>query len=93
MTYENWVVNTATVQSCDSRDAARTQSSLFVGHFVVGFSYAIGDTHYSGKCYSSREWEIGTILGMLYNPQNPEESCVCDEGEGEWIVVDLGPFC
>lgn len=98
MTYENWLVNTATVQSCDWEDAPpRTQSSLFAGRFIVGFSYALDDNNYSGKFYSSHAWEKGKVLGMLYNPQNPEESCVCDEDESlGWIfgvieMIDLGP--
>jgi hypothetical protein len=82
MTYENWVVNTATIQSCEWKDAPpRTESSLFVGYFIVCFSYIADDKHFSGKFYSSHAWEKGTDLGMLYNPQNPVENCVCDEYE------------
>jgi hypothetical protein len=84
MAYENWLVNTAAVQSCYWADApSGTKSSLFVGLFIVGFSYAVDDRHYSGKFYSSRAWEKGTVLGMLYNPQNHAECCVCDEDESQ----------
>jgi len=82
MTYENWFVSTATIQSCEWVDAPpRTQSSLFAGYFIVGLSYAANDSHYSGKFYSSHAWEKGSVLGVLYNPQNPEENCICDEDQ------------
>ena len=82
MTYENWVATTATIQSCEWHDAPqRTQASLFVGYFAVCFSYTANASHHSGKFYSSHSWEEGTVLGMLYNPQNSEENCVLDEYE------------
>ena len=99
MTYENWSATTATIQSCEWEDAPpQTQSSLFVGYFIVRFSYAADEKEYSGKFYSSRGWEKGAVLGMLYNPQNPEENCVCDEDESlgifgwlEGIPLDIAP--
>jgi hypothetical protein len=99
MTYENWLVTTATIQSCEWEEAPpQTQSGLFVGYFIVRFSYAAEDKQCSGKFYSSHAWEEGTVLGMLYNPQNPEENCVCDEDESngifgwlEGIPFDLAP--
>jgi len=98
MTYENWLVTTATIQSCQWEDAPQTQSNLFVGYFIVRFSYTAEDKQYSGKFYSSHAWEEGTVLGMLHNPQNPEENCVCDEDEShgifgwlEGIPLDVAP--
>lgn len=68
-----------------------------MGYFIVCFSYAAGDKHYSGKFYSSHAWERGTVLGLLYNPQSPEKNFVCDEDEPldifgllEGIPFDLG---
>jgi hypothetical protein len=100
MTYENWVVTTATIQGCEWEDAPpRTEGSpescLFVGYFIVCFSHVADDKQYSGKFYSSRAWEEGTVLGMLYNPQNPEENCVCDEDESHEIfgwLEGIPPF-
>lgn len=36
---------------------------------------------YSGKFYSSYEWEKEKEAPILYDPQNPVESYVCDEDE------------
>ena len=86
MTYEHWIVTAAAINSCDWEDPpSQTSSSLFVGHFTVVFSYGVDGSHYSGKFYSSHEWEIETEVPILYNPQNPLESCVCDEDESQIV--------
>jgi hypothetical protein len=77
-------VITATIQSCDWKNPpSQAPSTLFVGYFTVIFSYVVGGNNYSGKCYSSREWAKGTDLMILYNPQNPAESSVCDDDESQ----------
>ena len=82
MTYEHWLDSTATIKSCDWDDSpAQSPSSLFTGHFTVAFSYTVGGIRYSGKFYSAYEWEKEKEVTILYNPQNPVESCVCDEDE------------
>ena len=55
----------------------------------ISNTVAISIPHTHGK---------GTVLGMLFNPQNPEEDCVCDEDESkgifgwlEGIPFDLAP--
>jgi hypothetical protein len=55
------------------------------GPLAVVFSYGVDGSHYSGKFYSSHEWEIETEVPILYNPQNPLESCVCDEDESQIV--------
>ena len=88
MTYEHWLVATATISSCDWEDPpSRTSGGLFVGHFTVSFSYAIDDNHYCGKFHSSHAWEKETEVGILYNPKNPTESSVCDEEKSQIIPV------
>jgi hypothetical protein len=84
MTYEHWSVITATIQSCDWQNPpSQAPSTLFVGHFIVVFSYVIGGNNYSGKFYSSHDWVKGTDLMILYNPQNPVESSICDDDESQ----------
>ena len=79
MSYEGWVVSTATIQGCDWEDASKQgPNTLFCGYFTVGYSYVVDGCPCFGKFHSSRSWETGTILGMLYNPEMPEESCICD---------------
>jgi hypothetical protein len=81
MTYENWHVLTATIDSCDwEAPLSHTPSPLFVGHFIVAFSYAVDGNRYSGEFRSLHEWEKGTDITILYNPQNPGE-CVAMTGE------------
>ena len=88
MSYEYWLVTTATIDSCEWKDPpSETPSSLFVGCFTVVFSYAVDGNHYRGIFHSSHAWEIETEVGILYNPQNPIESCVCDEAESQIIPV------
>ena len=43
------------------------------------FSYAVDGSRFVGKFHSSHEWEKEAEVSLLYNPQNPLESCVCDE--------------
>jgi len=82
MTYENWLDATATIKSCDWEDPpSQTPSTLFTGHFTVTFSYAVDGNRSSGKFYSPYEWEEEKEVTILYNPQNPVESCVCNEDE------------
>jgi len=97
MTYEDWSMISATVQSCEwENPPSQAPSSLFVGHFTVALSYAVDGIHYSGKFYSSHEWEKWTDLMILYNPQNPTESVACDDDESqsgaalEWTLGLLG---
>src|SRR5258708_1048288 len=74
MSYEYWLVTTATIDSCEWKDPpSETPSSLFVGCFTVVFSYAVDGNHYRGIFHSSHAWEIETEVGILYNPQNPVE--------------------
>src|SRR5215472_3218543 len=76
MTYENWSVTTATIQSCEWEDAPpQTQSSLFVGYFIVRFSYAADEKQYSGKFYSARGWEKGAVLVDGQARSCPDEPC------------------
>jgi hypothetical protein len=93
MTCEHWPVITATIRSCDwENPPSQTPSTLFVGHFIVVFSYVVDGNSCVGKFYSSREWVQGTDLLILYNPQNPAESSVCDDDESQsgaalkWIL-------
>jgi len=87
MAYQDWAETTATIKSCDwENPPSQTPSSLFIGHFTVAFSYAVDGNRYSGKFYSSREWEKGAEVPVLYNPESPVESCVCDEDESQKIV-------
>ena len=84
MTYENWPVITATINSCDwENPPSLAPSTLFVGHYYVVFSYVVDGNHYSGEFHSSRAWGKGTDLIILYNPQNPGESIVCDDDESQ----------
>lgn len=88
MAYEDWLVTTATINGCDWEDPpSQTQCSLFVGYFTVAFSYAVDGNHYSGIFHSPLKWEKETEVPMLYNPQNPVESCVCDEDESQIVPV------
>jgi len=88
MAYEGWTLATATIKSCAwENPPSQSPSSLFVGHFTVAFSFVVDRNRYSGKFYSSREWEKETEVPILYNPQNPVESCVCDEEESSIIPV------
>jgi hypothetical protein len=93
MNNELWSINTATIQSCEWEDSpSQATSSLFVGHYRVAYSYGVAGNSYSGEFYSSREWEKGMDLTMLYNPQKPGESIVCDGEESqtgaalEWLL-------
>ena len=80
MASELWNLTTATIKDCVWENAPlRIQSSLFVGYFTVAFSYAVDGSRYGGKFYSSHEWEKEAEVSLLYNPQNPLESFVCDE--------------
>ena len=58
-----------------------------MGYFTVAFSYAVDGKKYCGKFHSSHPWGKETEMGMLYNPQDPVESCVCDEDESQIIPV------
>ena len=88
MAYENWLLTTATILSCDWEDPeSRSPASLFVGRFAVVFSYAVEGKHYRGKFHSAHAWENGTEVEILYNPRNPVESCVCDEDESQTMAV------
>jgi hypothetical protein len=60
---------------------------LFVGHFTVGFSYAVEGNHYWGKFHSSHAWARETEVELLYNRKNPMESCVWDEDESLIVPV------
>ena len=86
MSYEHWIVSTATINSCEWEDPpSQTPSNLFVGHFKTIFSYVVNGNRYFGKFHSSHEWNKDTEVGLLYNPQNPIESCVCDEDESQIV--------
>ena len=92
MTHENWSVITATIDSCHWEDpSSQAPGTLFVGHFVVVYSYAVDGKLYTGKFYSSHEWENGTDLTALYDPQDPAECTACDDDQSqseaavEWI--------
>lgn len=70
----------ATIKSCDWEDPpSQGPSTLFAGHFTVAFSYVVNSNRYGGKFYSAYEWEKEREVMVLYNPQNPAESCVCNE--------------
>jgi hypothetical protein len=88
MTNEHWLVTTATINSCAWEDPpSQTPSSLFVGHFTVSLSYAIDGNRYCSKFHSSHAWEKEAEVEILYNPKNPMESSVCDEGESQIVPV------
>lgn len=88
MTYESWTTATATIKGCDWEDPpSQTPGSLFVGHFKVAFSYVADGSRYSGRFYSSHEWGKETEVSILYNPENPVESYVCDEDESQFLPV------
>jgi hypothetical protein len=88
MTYDDWLVSTATINSCDWEDPpSQTPGSLFVGYFTVVFSYAADGNHYCGKLHSSHAWGKETEVGILYNLKNPIESCVCDEDQSQTVAV------
>jgi hypothetical protein len=89
MAYENWLVSTATIEGSEWEDAppSPTPSSLFVGRFTVAFSYAVSENRYLGKFDSSHAWAKDTEVGLLRNPERPEECCVCDEDEPRIIEV------
>ena len=88
MAYEHWLVTTATIDSCEWNDPpSDNPSSLFVGYFTVVFSYAVDGKKYCGKFHSSHPWGKETEVGMLYNPQDPVESCVSDEDESQILPV------
>lgn len=90
MEYEHWRVTTATIESCDWQAPPPSQipSSLFLAHFTVAFRYAADGNQYRGNFCSAHEWEKGTEVGILYNPQNPAEICVCgdDESRVPWAL-------
>lgn len=93
MTNELWSISTATVQSCEWVDfPSQAPSSLFVGHYRVAFSYVVAGNSYISQFYSSGEWEKGMEVPILYNPQRPGESAVCDDEASqagaalEWIL-------
>lgn len=89
MASELWNLTTATIKDCVREKApSRTQSSLFVDYFTVAFSYAVDGGRYGGKFYSSHEWEKEAEVSLLYNPQNPLETFVCDE-DGSQIAPVL----
>ena len=83
MAYEDWLIGTATINRCEweAPPPSETPSSLVVGHFTVVFFYAVDGNRYGGKFYSAHEWEEEAEVPILYNPQNPVESCVCDDDE------------
>jgi len=84
MTYEHWSEITATIQSCDwENPPSQAPSTLFVGHFIVVFSYIADGNNYRAAFCSSHEWGKGTDLIILYNPQNPEEHSVCESDESQ----------
>jgi hypothetical protein len=90
MTYEHWSAITATIDSCHwENPPSQAPSTLFVGHFIVVFSYVVDGNPYCGEFYSSHAWEKGMDLMILYNPQNLGESIACDESQSEaaleWI--------
>jgi Protein of unknown function (DUF3592) len=88
MTYENWLLSTATILSCDWEDPqSRSPASLFIGYFTVVFSYEVEGNRYRGRFHSSHAWGNGAEVGILYNPRNPLESCVCDEDESRTVAV------
>ncbi len=88
MSYDNWLGVTATITSCDWEDSpSQSSRSLFAGYFTISFSYAVDGNHYIGKFHSAYEWENDKEVPILYNPQNPIESCVCDEDESRTIPV------
>jgi hypothetical protein len=98
MAYEDWLATTATIDGCEWNDPSSDKpSSLFVGYFTVVCSYAVDGKNYCGKFHSSHAWGKETEVGMLYNPQNPAESCVCDDEDEsqiipvlEWVLALVG---
>ncbi len=90
MSYENWLVTTATINSCDwEGPQSQIPGSLFIGHFTVVCSYAVDGSRYKGRFHSSHAWEKGAEVGFLYNPTNPAESSFCDEEDDSRIVPIL----
>lgn len=88
MACEHWFVSSATISSCDwEGPPSQTQGSLFVGHFTVGFFYAAEGNRYWGKFHSPHAWEKETEVGILYNPEDPMESRVCDGDESRTVAV------
>ena len=98
MRYEHWSVMQAMIQSCDWEDPpSQASSALFVGYFIVVYSYIVDGRHYRGEFYCSHEWVKEADLMILYNPQNPGESIACDDDDSEsgaaleWILEFLVP--
>jgi ribosomal protein L35AE/L33A len=88
MAYENWLLTTGTIRSCDWEDPqSRSPASLFVGYFTVVFSYAVEGKQYRGRFHSAHAWGNGTEVEILYNPRNPVVGCVCDEDESRTVAV------
>ena len=86
MAHEDWLSTMATIKTCAwENPPSQNPGSLFVGHFTVAFSYAVGGNRYAGKFYCSHEWGKDAEVPILYNPQNPVEILVCDEDESEFI--------
>ncbi len=83
MSYENWLLTTATINACEWEDPPPQSlpSSLFVGRFRVAFSCAINGKNYCGSFDSSHPWAKETEVGLLCNAENPVECCVCDDDE------------
>lgn len=52
-----------------------------MGHFKVAFSYAVDGNSFCGSFDSPHMWAKETEVGLLCNPENPMESCVCDDDE------------
>jgi len=90
MTCETWAESTATVRSCNWHNPeSRSAGILFAGYFAVDCCYDVDGKTLNGRFYSSREWEKDAEVPIMYNPQNPRESCVCDEGESKTVAVAL----
>ncbi|KAA6459782.1 hypothetical protein DYQ86_16875 [Acidobacteria bacterium AB60] len=81
--YENWAVTTATINGCVWEDPPPRclPGSLFVGYFRVAFTYAINGKNYCGSFDSPHMWARDTEVGLLCNPEDPLDCCICDDDE------------
>jgi hypothetical protein len=93
MNREHWSVMTAIIDGCYWEDpASKVPSTLFVGHYIVAYSYSVDGNRHRSEFHSSHVWEKGTDLMIAYNPKNQGESIVCEDDESEQSAAVEGVF-
>ena len=83
MTYEHWLDSTATIKNCDWEDSPsdRFQAAYLRATLQLLFPMPLMAIATVANSIPAYEWEKEKEVTILYNPQNPAESCVCDEDE------------